>query len=196
MGIETAVMAGGSVLGGIMGKNSAKKGMKAQVQLGREALGLQKDMFNTVWGGTAPWREAGGAAVGQAYDMLQPGYDYRTSPGYDFRFNEGVRAVDSSAASKGQVFSGGNLKDLYRFGDGISSQDYGDSFNRLSTLAGLGNSSMNTAAGSAANYANSGGSILQGIGQAKASGYAGQNQAIQGTLGNLGTIFGMGGFGG
>lgn len=194
MGMETAVMAGGSILGGVLGGKGAKKAAKAQVKLGREALALQKQMFDTVWNGTAPWRQAGGAAVGDAYAMTRPGYDYKTSPGYQFRFDEGQRAVESSAASKGTLMSGGTLKDLTRFGDGLASQDYGDQFNRLSTLAGLGNSSMSTAAGSAANYANSGGNILQGIGQAKASGYAGQNQAMQGMLGNLMTVFGgMGG---
>jgi len=188
------IAGGASVLGGVLGGKGAKKAAKAEVALGREALALQKNMFDTVWNGTKVGRELGQKSMGDAYAMLQPGYDYKTSPGYDFRFNEGLRAVDSGAASKGMLMSGGNIKDEMRFGDGLASADYGDSFNRLSTLAGLGNASMNTGANAASSYASGGAATLGNIGQAKASGYAGTNQAIQGTLGNLAGIFGM--FGG
>jgi hypothetical protein len=189
------IAGGASILGGVLGGKGAKKAAKAEVALGRDALALQEKMFNKVWDGTAVGRELGQKSMGDAYAMLQPGYDYKTSPGYDFRFDEGQRAVESSAASKGMLMSGGNLKDLVRFGDGVASADYGDSFNRYSTLAGLGNASMNTGANAASNFAQGGANTLQGIGQAKASGYAGMNQAIQGTLGNLAGIFGgMGGF--
>lgn len=190
--------AAASVLGGIMGGKGAKKAAKAQTQLGREALALQKSMFDTVWNGTAVGRELGQKSMGDAYAMLQPGYDYKASPGYQFRLGEGLRGVENSAAARGLLQSGGTLKGIDRYAEGLAASDYGDAFNRYSTLAGLGNAAMNTGANAAGNYANAGSGILQGIGQAKASGYAGQNQALQGTLGNLMTIFGggMGGGGG
>jgi hypothetical protein len=153
-------------------------------------------MFDTVWNGTAVGRELGQKSMGDAYAMLQPGYDYTASPGYQFRLGEGLRGVENSAAARGILQSGGTLKGIDKYAEGLAASDFGDSFNRYSTLAGLGNAAMNTGANAASNYANSGSSILQGIGQAKASGYAGQNAALQGTLGNLMSIFGMGGFGG
>lgn len=193
-----AIIAGGSsILGGILGGKGAKKAAKAQVQLGRDALALQDKMYEEGRSDLAPWREAGGQAIGQGLAMLQPGYDYTASPGYQFRFNEGQRAVDSSGAAKGMLMSGGTLKDLTRFGQGVAAADYNDQFNRLMAVSSGGQQAATSTAGLGSNYANAASGILQGIGQAKASGYAGQNQAIQGTLGNLASIFGMyGGFGG
>lgn len=199
MPLGGAIIAGGaSILGGVLGGKGAKKAAKAQVQLGREALALQKQMYEQTRADLAPWREAGGAAIGQGWAMLQPGYDYTASPGYDWRLSEGMRAVEGSAAAKGQLMSGGTLKDLTRFGQGLASEDYGDQFNRVMAVAGGGQQAVNTGAGAASSYATGASNTLAGIGQAKASGYAGQNQAIQGTLGNLANIYGMysmGGFG-
>jgi hypothetical protein len=192
--IGGALLGGGSILGGILGGKGAKKAAKAQVQLGREALDLQKQMFEEGRTDLAPWREAGGQAIGQGLAMLQPGYDYTASPGYQFRFNEGQRAVDSSAAAKGMLMSGGTLKDLTRFGQGVAAADFNDQFNRVMSVAGGGQQAATSTAGLGQNYANSASGILNNIGQAKASGYAGQNQAIQGTLGNLAGLYGVGAF--
>lgn len=194
--VGAGIMAGGSLLGGILGGKGAKKAAKAQVQVAREALALQERMFNQGRADLAPWREAGGQAIGQGLAMLQPGYDYTASPGYQFRFNEGQRAVDSSAASKGLLMSGGQLKDLTRFGQGVAAADFNDQFNRYMSIAGGGQQAATSTAGFGQNYANSASNLLGNIGAAKASGYAGQNQAFQGTLGNLMTLYGMGGFGG
>jgi hypothetical protein len=194
MGIETAVMAGGSILGGVLGGKGAKKAAKAEVALGREALALQKQMYEQGRADLAPWREAGGQAIGQGLAMLQPGYDHTTSPGYDFRYSEGQRAVESGAAAKGMLMSGGTLKDLVRFGQGVAADDFNDQFNRTMAIASGGQQASTASAGMGQNYANNASGTLANIGQAKASGYAGMNQAIQGTLGNLGSIFGMGGF--
>ena len=128
-----AIIGGGaSILGGVLGGKGAKKAAKAEVALGRDALALQERMFQQGRADLAPWRDAGGQAIGQGLAMLQQGYVHTTSPGYQFRFGEGVRAVDSSAASKGMLMSGGTLKDLTRFGQGVAADDFNDQFNSLS----------------------------------------------------------------
>lgn len=186
--VAAGIGAVGSVLGGIFGGKGAKKAAKAQTQMGEAALKLQADMFNQTRADLAPWREAGGAAIGQGYAMLQPGYDHTTSPGYQFRFGEGQRAVESGAAAKGMLMSGGTLKDLTRFGQGVAADDFNDQFNRMMAVAAGGQQAATSTGNAAQNYANSASGIMQGIGNAKASGYAGQNQAIQGTLSNLMTV--------
>lgn len=193
MGIETAVMAGGSILGGVLGKSSAKKAANAQVKLGEQALALQKQMYDQSRADLAPWREAGGTAIKGGLAMLMPGYDYTTSPGYQFRMDEGNRAIENSAAAKGMLMSGGTLKDIDRFSQGLAADDYNDQFNRMMAVASGGQQAATSGANAAQGYANSASGIMQGIGQAKASGYAGQNQAMQGSLSNLFSIFGMGG---
>lgn len=185
-----AIIGGGaSIIGGVLGGKGAKKAAKAQTKLGQQALALQKQMYEQSRADLAPWREAGGAAIGQGLAMLQPGYDHTTSPGYDFRLSEGMRAVENSAASKGMLMSGGTLKDLTRFAQGTAAADYHDQFNRVMAVAGGGQQAANTGVNAAQNYASGASNTLQGIGQAKASGYAGMNQAVQGTLGNLMDVY-------
>ncbi len=65
--------------------------------------------------------------------------DYlRATPGYQFAFDEGQRAVQSSAAAKGTLLTGGTLKELARYGTGVADQTYDAAARRFLSLASLG----------------------------------------------------------
>lgn len=193
--VAAAVMAGGSILGGVLGGKGAKKAARAQETLGREALALQSSQFNQSRQDMLPWLQTGGQAIGDLYAMTQPGYEHTTSPGYQFRLGEGLRGVENSAAARGLLQSGGTLKGIDRFSQDYAASDFGDQFNRLASIAAGGQQTGAQLGSLGAGYANAGSNILGQIGQARASGYAGQNQAIQGTLGNLFGLYNMGAFG-
>jgi hypothetical protein len=188
--------AGISAVGSILGGKGASKAAKAQVQAGDRAIASNERMFDVARGDLAPWREAGGKAIGSLSDMLQPGYDHTTSPGYQFRFNEGQRAQESSAASKGMLMTGGTLKDLVRFGQGVASDDFNQQFNRTASVAAGGQQANTTLAGLGANMGANNGNIMLQQGNARASGYAGQAAALGGGLNNLAFLAMNGGFGG
>ncbi len=76
--------------------------------------------------------QQGGGAAGPDYSA------FFKSPGYDFRFDEGVRAIDRSASARGQLLSGGQLRELQRYGQGLAASEFGNYANRLSSLAGIG----------------------------------------------------------
>ncbi len=129
--------------------------------------------------------QEGGGAAGPDYSA------FFKSPGYDFRFNEGLRASDRSAASRGMLMSGGHMRELQRYGQGLASSEFGNYANRLSALAGIGQTATTaggqfgaTAAGQVGqSAANIGQSIMAG-GQATASGIVGgQNAMAQGITG-------------
>ncbi len=193
--VAPMVVAGGlSLLGGLIGGKGAKKAANAQVASAREAMALSDRQFQQTRADFAPWREAGGAAIGRLSDMTQPGYDYTESPGYQFRFGEGQRAVESGGAAKGQLMSGGTLKDLVRFGQGVAADDFQDSFNRTATIAGMGQQGVNATAQFGQNNAQYGGNAAMGAGNARASGYVGQANALTGILKNFaGMVPGVGG---
>lgn len=163
----------GDIASAFIGAHAAKKASSAQVKLGEQALALQQQQYDQTRADFAPWREAGGSAIQQGYAMLQPGYDYTASPSYQFQLGEGNRAIQNSAASKGMLMSGGTLKDIARFTQGLASSDFNDSFNRMMSVAAGGQQANTTVAGAGANMANQGAGILQGIGNARASGYMG-----------------------
>lgn len=70
--------------------------------------------------------------------------NFRAAPGYNFRFDEGQRAVESSAAGRGMLLSGRTLKELTRFGQGIGSAEYDAEFARRAAIAGLGYQGSNS----------------------------------------------------
>ena len=53
------------------------------------------------------------------------------TPGYQFRMNQGMKALERSAAAKGNLLSGNTLAAAQEFGQGLASQEYGNTINRL-----------------------------------------------------------------
>lgn len=56
--------------------------------------------------------------------------DIQNDPGYQFRLSQGTDAIQKSAAAQGLLRSGGTLKDILNYGQGLASQEYGNVFNR------------------------------------------------------------------
>jgi len=192
-----AIIGGVSALGSaIIGSRAANKAATAQIQSGDNAIAEQRRQYDQTRNDFAPWREAGGQAIGQLSSMLQPGYDHTTSPGYQFRFNEGQRAVDSSGAARGLSMSGGTLKDMMRFGQGIAADDFNDQFTRVATVANGGAQANGQLAQLGAANSQYIGNTMMGQGNARASGYAGSAGAWGGALNNIAGFAMMGGFGG
>lgn len=63
-----------------------------------------------------------------------------STPGYQFRFNEGMDAINKSAAANGTLLTGGTLKALQERGQGLASQEFGAEADRLARLTQLGQS--------------------------------------------------------
>ena len=151
---------------------------------------------------SAPGQQAGGNAIG-TYDNSPSAISgrqneafagFRTDPGYQFAFSEGQKAIERSAAARGRLQSGATMKALTRFGQGIADQQYGEYYNRLSALAGIGQSATGASAAAGQNFASNYGNALQtgaqgygnalqSAGSARASGYGGiassVNQGVQ-----------------
>lgn len=56
---------------------------------------------------------------------------YQQTPGYDFRMQEGQRALERSAAGRGQLFSGQTGKALTKYGQDYGTSEYDNYINRL-----------------------------------------------------------------
>lgn len=191
-------------------KYAADKAEKAAA----EALALQESVWQKQEEDMSPWLEAGKTGLNQlAYGMGLPGYegdsalgesgylqkdfemtDFEEDPGYQFRLSEGLKALDRSASSKGNLLSGSALKGIERFGQDLASQEYQNAYNRYTgeqawkygQLTDISNTGLNAGANLGAagsNYANSSGSILTGTAQ-----QLGQNNiATANSLGNIAT---------
>jgi len=57
-------------------------------------------------------------------------------PYYQFRVNEGQRGLEHSAAARGTLLSGGTLRGLERYRQGVASEEAGNAFNRALQVYG------------------------------------------------------------
>ena len=134
----------------------------------REALDLQRRMYEEGVARQQPWLQAGQNALAKLataseytpFGMSQ----FQADPGYAFRLSEGQKALERSAAARGGLLSGATGKALTRYGQDMGSQEYMNAFNRyqaerqarlgpLQSLAGVGQTAANTLGAAGQNYA-------------------------------------------
>ena len=146
----------------------------------------------------APFREAGVNALPEliAASKYKPFTyeDFVVDPGYRFRLQEGLKALDRSAAARGGLLSGNHLRGVTQFGQNLASEEYGNAFNRynigfqnrlnpLQSLAGVGQTSTSQLAGAAGQLGSNLSNLAVGAGNARASGYAGMANALASGIG-------------
>jgi len=214
--IAAGVAAAGAIGGGLIASSGAKKAAQTQADAAKEAAATQERMFERQVELQSPFQQGGLTAQQQIMQLLGIGGDktaagygslakpfgeaeFRADPGYAFRQSEGMKALERSAAARGNLLSGGTMKGIQRFGQDLASQEYQNAFNRyqveranrlnpLQSLMGAGQSSANVLTGAA-------GSLGQGLantelaaGQARASGYVGSANALSSALGGVGQM--------
>ena len=218
MGIETAII-GSALVGGAASMSGARKASKAQSKAADQAAQLQREMFEKQMELQEPFRQAGitsqnelmrllgigGDTAAADYGMLTRGYrpeDLQMDPGYAFRLSEGQKALERSAAARGGLLSGSMLKGAQRFGQELGSQEYMNAFNRaqallgnrlgvLGSLYGAGQAATQQVGQQAGQLGSNLGNLLMQSGQARASGYLGQANALSQALGQGAMGYGL-----
>jgi len=191
-------VAAATIGGALIGSAASSKASKAQVQAQREGDAAQERMFNRQVELQEPFRRAGVNALPELVEASRYtpfGMEqFQQDPGYGFRLKEGLRALESSAAARGGLMSGNQMRGVTRFGQELGSQEYTNAFNRyqaeraarlnpLQSLAGMGQSNAATMAQQAGQY---GQNLAQGaatMGNIRASGYTNTANALTGALG-------------
>jgi len=211
-----AAIVGGAVIGGYSANQAAKTQAKAtesataaQTASTDKSIEAQERMFNRQVELQEPFRRVGVNALPELVEASK--YtpfrmeQFQQDPGYAFRLKRGLEAVEKTAASRGGLLSGNQLRGVTEFGQELASQEYTNAFNRyqaernarlnpLQSLAGMSQSSANTLTNAAGNLgANIGsaysqlgqniGANLIGAGNARASGYMGTANAFSNALG-------------
>ena len=172
-----AAAIGGSAL---LGSKAAKSAASTQAASTDQATQLQREMFNKQVELQEPWRQAGVNALAklQSGDVMS-----YMDPSYKFRFGEGMKALDRQAAARGGLISGGALKAAQRYGQDFASQEFGNAYNRLAGLAGIGQTATNTLGNAAGTFGANVGNLMTSGGAARASGYVGGANALTSGLG-------------
>jgi hypothetical protein len=154
----SSIMAGGSIVGGLLGASAAKSAANTQAASAREAIAQQKAMLDTQNAQQAPYRQAGYNALNQigklgsgTYGIYDEngnvigqgtGTDYLTrqfspedfkaniDPSYNFRLQQGNLQTTNIANQSGGLIGGNALQGLINYGQGAASQEFGNAFSR------------------------------------------------------------------
>ena len=196
--VATAIV-GGAVIGAYATSNAAGKAADAQRDAANSSNQTQLQMYNQTREDQTPWREAGVESLGYLRDFVKNDRnfgmsDFQADPGYQFRMSEGQKAIERSAAARGGLMSGRALKDITRFGQDTASAEYQNAynrwnndrtqrFNRLASLAGVGQTANNQIAAAGQSAANNISQAQQAVGNANASAYMAQGNAINNAIG-------------
>ena len=191
---------------------ASREASAMQLQASRESIAAQQAAFNRQVELQAPFREAGLKGQNRLMDLLgisgdtkATGYgsmakpyttaDMYNDPGYAFRLNEGIKALDRSAAARGGLLSGAQLKAVNRYGQEYAANEYANAFNRqqlerasilnpLQSVAGQAQTSANTLTNAAGNLGAGEAAALMAGGNAMAANTLGAgNAAAAGLIG-------------
>lgn len=203
-------IAGAAVVGSVVGAVGANMAAGKQASAQRDAANQQYQMFNTIQGQEQPYMTAGNSAVGSLADFMgtsgntkAAGYgqgtksftaqDYLNNqdPGYQFQLQTGGQALRNADTPGVGSLSGAALKDLVGFNQGMASTGYqnafnrynttmGNTYNRLSGLATLGQNAASNTGAQGTTLAGNAGSATAAAGASTASGILGATGSLAG----------------
>jgi len=178
-------VAGAIAVSSLVGANASRSAASTQANAANNAADLQNQQYQQTREDQAPYREAGYNALGRMQNMAGnvPGAfkfgmsDFTQDPGYQFRMDQGMKAIERSAAARGGLLSGNTGGALANFGQGLASQEYQNAYNRALTGYNTGVASENQL------YNRQAG--LAGIGQTAANFVGTAGAANAANVGNL-----------
>lgn len=189
-----AALVGSAAIGGAASSSASR----AQAQAQREGTAAQERMFNRQVELQEPFRQVGVNALPElvAASRYEPFTmeKFQADPGYAFRLKEGLRALESSAAARGGLLSGNQMRGVTQFGQELGSQEFTNAFNRyqaeraarlnpLQSLTGMGQTTAQNLAGQAGQFGQAQAANAAAMGNIRASGYMNTANALTGALG-------------
>lgn len=145
------------------------------------------------WGAVAAPAGSGITAAPNTSQTMQDAFaKFRSTPGYQFGLTEGQRALESSAAASGGLFSGKAGKALTAYGQNYADQQgYSPYLDRLAGAAGIAQRATDQVGQYGQNTANQVGRSLLSAGDARASGIQNSANIWGSAAGQLGGIAGQ-----
>lgn len=183
MPFAAAAAVGGALIGADANRSAANTSADAT----REATAEQRRQYDLTREDYARYRELGVRTIPTLERDINAGItpaDVMSDPGYQFGLNQGQQALDRRVAAMGGRVSGAALKAAARYGTDYASTGYNaeyqrrqDRLNRLSALAGLGQTATAGSAAAGQNAANQISALTQSRGDTQ-----GAARLVQGNI--------------
>ena len=180
--MSAAAIIGGSLFSANAASDAADTAAGASTAASNASIAEQRRQFDINQANQQPFLTGGTNAFNRISRGFDPGGEFtgnfssadflaNKDPGYAFRMDEGMKALDRTAAARGGMLSGGALRGAQQFGQGLASQEYQNAFNRyqvnrgnmlqpLQSLAGVGQTTANYLGNAGANMAGNVGNAM------------------------------------
>ncbi len=138
IGVSAAIGVGASVVSAGVGMYGASKSADAAEDASKRNNALASSQYQQTREDQEPWRLAGMRALDRIeeqpdFNFTGEEFDFMADPSYEWRKQEGINALDRSAASRGRTLSGGQDRAVTRYGSDLASTEYQNAFNRHQT---------------------------------------------------------------
>lgn len=213
-----AAIIGSAVVGGVASAASSSAAAHAQAGAANNATGAQLSMFNTLNEQQKPFREAGysslgsimgGFGLGPTSGGVDSGFfshqfnandlNANLAPNYAFSLKQGQGAVENfNNAASG--LSGNTFKAMEDYTQNYAQNAYQQAFqnyssnqtnifNRLASIAGLGQTAGSNSATGASTFGGNIANSTMAAGNATAAGYMGVGNAVSGGANSIGQYY-------
>ena len=192
-----------SLANGLLGGGGAYLGAQQQANAANNATAAQMAMFNTLNQQSAPWRQAGQQALGTIGSMMpdftrqfnNQDLNSQLAPNFDFMLNKGVNATKNALNVGNGLVSGNTIQGINDYAQNFAQNAYQQAFNnwnsqqsnifnRLSNIAGLGQTANQTSAQAGTSLGAGAANSMQNAGTAAGGGIVGATNAVTGGLNN------------
>lgn len=194
--------AGATMYGASKAASAQEKAAAQAAQAQQQALQFQRENYEKASGNLNPFITTGQGAnnlLGAFYGLngnqaLSENAlaAFAKSPDYQFALKEGISALDNSAAAKGSLLSGNQLRAVTEYGSGLATQNLGNYLARITGLSTQGQNAatalgqIGSSSGANINTASSNlGNAYMAQGTAEASGILGMTKGFNSGLNSL-----------
>lgn len=134
---------------------------------------------------TQPYGSPGYQQIGyqNPQDIAMQGFF--NSPTYKLAYDQGLNAIEGSAAARGDLFSGRTLRAISDYGQDRATQLFDNYYDKLHRLAGMGPSTVSSINSAGQTYAGNASAQINAMGQARANR---DSQIFGGLASGLGSI--------
>jgi hypothetical protein len=216
--VAAAIIGTATIGSALIGSKSSSNAAQTQADAANNATAAQQAALQQQLALQKPFTTAGTTAVNQLSKMTQPGgaatkefayapfnYNQNTDPGTQFRLQQGLNAMNATAAARGGLISGNALKAGQDYGQAQGSQEYGAAFNRylqnyansqntfqmnrnnlldpLKFLTNIGQAGASNQAANVGNFGSANAANITGAANAQAAGQVGAANAWTSALG-------------
>lgn len=170
--------------------NSANRAADLQNQRSQDQIDLSERIYEENVERFAPYTEFGNNALTSLASLMSGDEEYTPSTGFQFALDQGVSAVDNSAASGGNLFSGATMKAVQDRATGIGTQFYQNDLANLFTAANMGQAAAGNQANASTNHLSTATNALTNMGNASSAAAIATGNALTNGIGNVVGLYG------